>query len=106
MRAIALDGWLRRGRRDFICRGLLDEVGDRVGLGHVDGVATAGVDDSRTSTLGNRPLGRRWDHPVLGGDQVPKVLSSPHPTTTRELAGDHGRMVGRSPAEPTRASPP
>ena len=43
--ALALDGRSVEGGAMSARCGLLDEVGDRFGLGHVDGVAAAGLGD-------------------------------------------------------------
>ena len=47
---------------------LFDEFSHGCRLRHIDRVATRGLVNGRTRPLGHRALGRRGDHPVLGGD--------------------------------------
>src|SRR5258705_499092 len=57
--------------------GPADQVGDGLRLGHVDGVAAGRLADGGAGTFGHRALGGRWDHAVVGGDQVPARLGAP-----------------------------
>src|SRR6202171_1784212 len=57
--------------------GLFDKSCDSLGLRHVDGMAALDLNDRRTRPLGHGTLGTRWDHLVVGGDQVPARLGLP-----------------------------
>src|SRR5439155_5835838 len=69
----------RQFRRDMLSSGgglhtlrsLFDKRCDRLGLRHVDSMAALDLHDRRTCPLGHGTLGIRWDHLVVGGDQVP-----------------------------------
>src|SRR4030042_6983560 len=64
-------------RRFHFSGGLFDERGHRIRLRHVDRVTARDLDDSRTRALGHEALSRRWDHLVVGGNQVPDRLGLP-----------------------------
>src|SRR5438876_5602780 len=51
--------------------GLFDERSHRIWPRHVDGVTARDLDDCRTYALRHEPLGRWWDHLVVGGNHVP-----------------------------------
>ena len=55
----------------------LEQLGDRLGLRDIDGVAAAGLGHLGAGALGHDALGRRRDHAVVGGDQVPARLGLP-----------------------------
>ncbi len=55
----------------------VDQVGDGLRLRDVDGVAAGDFADRGAGALGHGALGRRRDHPVIGGDQVPARLEPP-----------------------------
>src|SRR3989442_15949285 len=63
--------------------GFFDERSHRIWLRHVDRVTARYLDDCRTCALGHETLGRRWDHLVVGGDQVPARLGLPRPLADR-----------------------
>jgi len=46
-------------------------MSDGVGVRDVDCVAARHLDSCGTGTFGHLPLGRRRDHPVIRGDEVP-----------------------------------
>ena len=46
-------------------------------------MATRDLDDYRTRALGHKVLGRRWNHLILGGDQIPTRLGPPCRLTDR-----------------------
>src|SRR5712664_1992608 len=69
--------------------GLLNKSCDSTGLRYVDGVAALDLNDRRTGPLGHGTLGLRWDHLVLGGDQVPARLGSPRRFADRAANGPH-----------------
>ena len=54
-----------------------NQVGHRGRLGNVDRVTSRHLDDGRSRTPGHEALGGRWDHPVVGGNQVPARLRLP-----------------------------
>src|SRR5260370_33725065 len=58
-------------------RSLFNKICDRSWLRYVDGVASLDLNDRSTRALGHGTLGVRWNHPVLGGDQVPARLDPP-----------------------------
>ena len=64
-------------RRSHFTGGLFDERGHRIRLRHVDRVTARDLGDSRTRALGHEALGRRWDHLVVGSNQVPARLGLP-----------------------------
>src|SRR5688572_11548678 len=57
--------------------GLLNQGGHGFGLGHVDRVTALCLDDRRAGALRHEMLGRRGNHLVLGGDQIPARLRLP-----------------------------
>src|SRR5438132_12393591 len=61
--------------------GLFDKSCDSLGLRHVDGVAALDLSDRRASPPGHETLGIRWNHLVVGNDQVPTRLGLPRPFT-------------------------
>src|SRR6266849_4513487 len=69
--------------------GLFDESCDSLGLRHVDGVAALDLNNRRTSPLGHGTLGIRWNHLVVGNDQVPTRLGFPRRFTDRAAESLH-----------------
>src|SRR5439155_2024351 len=57
--------------------GLFDKSCDSPRLRHVDGVAALDLSDRRASPPGHETLGIRWNHLVVGNDEVPTRLGSP-----------------------------
>src|SRR5882724_1854883 len=57
--------------------GLFDKLCDGSRLRDIDGVAALDLNDRGAGPLGHRTLGVRWDHLVVGGDQVPARLGPP-----------------------------
>ncbi len=57
--------------------GLFNESCHSSRLRDVDGVAALDLNDRGARPLGHGTLGVRWDHPVIGGDQVPARLGPP-----------------------------
>src|SRR5438132_1217677 len=57
--------------------GLFDKRCDSLWLRHVDGMAALDLNHRRARPLGHGTLGIRWDHLVVGGDQVPARLGLP-----------------------------
>src|ERR671917_954756 len=57
--------------------GTADQIRDGSRLRHINGMATLFLDNSRTSPLGHRALGRRGDHSIFGGHEVPARLAPP-----------------------------
>src|ERR1700757_576300 len=76
-------GALGLGRR------LFNKICDHSWLRYVDGVASLDLNDRSTRTLGHGTLGVRWNHPVLGGEQVPARLGPPRGFTDRAANGPH-----------------
>ena len=62
-----------------------NQLCNSVWLRHVNRVAARYLDDCRTSALCHETLRRRWDHLVLGGDQIPTRLSPPCRMTDRSI---------------------
>src|SRR4029077_13311884 len=58
-------------------RRLVSKICDRSWLRYVDGVTSLDLNDRGTRALGHSTLGVRWNHLVLGGDQVPARLGPP-----------------------------
>src|SRR6267378_5058171 len=56
---------------------LFDKTCDSLWLRHVDGMAALDLNDRRARPLGHGTLGIRWDHLVVGDDQVPARLGLP-----------------------------
>src|SRR5258708_38873419 len=52
-------------------------------------MAALDLNDRRTSPLGHGTLGVRWDHLVLGSDQVPARLGPPRGFADRAANGPH-----------------
>src|SRR6267378_2339278 len=52
-------------------RSLFNKICDCFWLRYVDGVTSLDLNDRSTRALGHSTLGVRWNHLVLGGDQVP-----------------------------------
>src|SRR5258706_4478445 len=78
-------------------RSLFNKVCDRFWLRYVDGVASLDLNDRSTRALGHSTLGVRWNHPVLGGDQVPARLGPPRGFADRAANGPHApRNLGVS----------
>src|SRR5882672_7080100 len=69
--------------------GLLNKSCDSTGLRYVDGMAALDLNDRRTGPLGHGTLGLRWDHLVLGRDQVPARLGPPRRFADRAANGPH-----------------
>src|SRR6267142_6893192 len=76
-------------RRIRLFGSLFDERGDRIWLRYVDRVTAHDLDDCRTRALGHEVLGRRWDHLVVGGDQVPTRLGPPRRLADRTAECAH-----------------
>src|SRR6266853_2908206 len=70
-------------------RSLFNKICDRFWLRYVDGVTSLDLDDRSTRALGHGTLGVRWNHPVLGGDQVPARLGPPRRFADRAANGAH-----------------
>src|SRR5882672_11447068 len=62
---------------------LFNQLRNGVWLRHIDRVAARNLDDCRTGALGHETLGRRRNHLVLGGDQIPTGLGPPRRLTDR-----------------------
>src|SRR6266446_6714077 len=58
-------------------RSLFNKIRDRSWLRYVDGVTSLDLNDRSTRALGHGTLRVRWNHLVLGGDQVPARLGPP-----------------------------
>src|SRR5229473_6573010 len=61
--------------------GLFDKSCDSLGLRHVDGMAALDLNHRRARPLGHGTLGIRWNHLVVGSDQVPARLGLPRRLT-------------------------
>src|SRR5712671_5101760 len=70
-------------------RSLFNKICDRFWLRYVDGVASLDLNDRSTRALGHGTLGVRWNHLVLGGEQVPARLRPPRGLADR-AAMPHG----------------
>jgi hypothetical protein len=66
-----------------------NESRDSLGLRDVDGVAALDLNDRGARPLGHRTLGLRWDHPVIGGDQIPARLGPPRRFANCALRAPH-----------------
>src|SRR5258708_3263350 len=78
-------------------RSLFNKICDSSWLRYVDGVASLDLNDRSTRALGHSTLGVRWNHPVLGGDQVPARLGAPRGFADRAANGPHApRNLGVS----------
>src|SRR6266480_327467 len=78
-------------------RSLFNKICDRFWLRYVDGVASLDLNDRSTRALGHGTLGVRWNHPVLGGEQVPARLRPPRGFADRAANGPHApRNLGIS----------
>lgn len=56
---------------------------DGIWLRHIDRVAARNLDDCGTRALGHEALGRKWNHFVLSGDQIPTRFVPPCRLTDR-----------------------
>src|SRR5260370_17488848 len=70
-------------------RSLFNKICDRFWLRYVDGVTSLDLNDRSTRALGHSTLGVRWNHPVLGGDQVPARLGPPRGLSDRAAMCPH-----------------
>src|SRR6266481_3173239 len=78
-------------------RSLFNKICDRSWLRYVDRVASLDLNDRSTRALGHGTLGVRWNHPVLGGEQVPARLRPPRGFADRAANGaDAPRNLGIS----------
>src|SRR6266849_2487658 len=78
-------------------RSLFNKICDSSWLRYVDGVASLDLNDRSTRALGHSTLGVRWNHLVLGGDQVPARLGPPRGFADRAANGPHApRNLGVS----------
>src|SRR6266576_2389264 len=78
-------------------RSLFNKICDRFWLRYVDGVASLDLNDRSTRALGHGTLGVRWNHLVLGGEQVPARLRPPRGLADRAANGPHApRNLGIS----------
>src|SRR6266705_4171709 len=68
-------------------RSLFNKICDRFWLRYVDGVTSLYLTDRSTRALGHSKLGVRWNHLVLGGDQVPARLRPPRGFADRAANG-------------------
>src|SRR4029077_20002520 len=68
---------LSSGRGLHTFGGFFDKSCDSLGLRHVDGMATLDLSDRRTGPPGHETLGIRWNHLVVGNDEVPTRLGFP-----------------------------
>src|SRR6267142_6885178 len=67
--------------------GLFNKLCDGSRLRYIDGVATLDLNDRGARPLGHGTLGVRWNHLVLGGDQVPARLGPPRGFADRAANG-------------------
>src|SRR5260370_2126836 len=70
-------------------RSLFNKICDSSWLRYVDGVTSLDLNDRSTRALGHNTLGVRWNHLVLGGDQVPARLAPPRRFADRAANGAH-----------------
>src|SRR6266853_5949063 len=78
-------------------RSLFNKICDRFWLRYVDGVASLDLNDRSTRAPGHGTLGVRWNHLVLGGEQVPARLGPPRGFADRAANGPHApRNLGVS----------
>ena len=68
-------------------RSLSNKICDRSWLRYVDSVASLDLNDRSTRALGHGTLGVRWNHPVLGGEQIPARLRPPRGFADRAANG-------------------
>src|SRR6266849_1297947 len=96
--------WPRPCEANFLSRGglhlrrsLFNKICDSSWLRYVDGVTPLDLNDRSTRALGHGTLGIRWNHLVLGGDQVPARLGPPRGFADRAANGAHApRNLGVS----------
>ena len=69
--------------------GLFVERGHRTRLRHVDRVTASDLDDCRTRALGHETLSLRWDHFVIGSNQVLARLGYPSRLADRAVECVH-----------------
>src|SRR5207245_468412 len=78
-------------------RSLFYKICDGPWLRYVDGVTSLYLNDRSTRAFGHSTLGVRWNHLVLGGDQVPARLGPPRGFADRATNGPHApRNLGVS----------
>src|SRR5258707_3214811 len=78
-------------------RSMFNKFCDSSWLRYVDGVTSLDLNDRSTRPLGHSTLGVRWNHPVLGGEQVPARLGPPRGFADRAANGPHApRNLGIS----------
>src|SRR5260370_2088281 len=78
-------------------RSLFNKICDSSRLRYIDSVAALDLNDRSTGALGHSTLGVRWNHLVLGGDQVPARLGPPRWFADRAANGTHApRNLGVS----------
>src|SRR5229473_2073617 len=78
-------------------RSLFYKICDSSWLRYVDGVTSLDLNDRSTRALGHGTLGVRWNHLVLGGDQVPARLGPPRGFADHAANGPHApRNLGVS----------
>src|SRR6266436_6258252 len=78
-------------------RSLFNKICDSSWLRYVYGVASLDLNDRGTRALGHGTLSVRWNHLVLGGDQVPARLGPPRGFADRAANGPHApRNLGVS----------
>src|SRR6266404_4963270 len=63
--------------------GALNQRCNGAWLRHINRVTARNLDDCRTRALGHETLGRRWNHLVVGNDQIPTWLGPPCRLTDR-----------------------
>src|SRR6266550_3470462 len=68
-------------------RSLFNKICDRFWPRYVDGVASLDLNDRSTRAPGHGTLGVRWNHLVLGGEQVPARLRPPRGFADRAANG-------------------
>src|SRR5215212_12146906 len=67
--------------------GLFDEFSHGCRLRHINRMAARGLLNGRTRSRRHRALGRWWDHPVFGRDEVPAWLAPPCRLADRAAQG-------------------
>src|ERR1700686_408541 len=80
---------LSSGRGLHTFGGFFDKSCDSLGLRHVDRMATLDLNDRGASPLGHGTLGIRWNHLVIGNDQVPTRLAFPRRFTALAVESLH-----------------
>src|SRR4029077_10422413 len=80
-RAAIPPGLLSSGGGLHTLGGLFDKSCERLRLRHIDGMAALDLNDRRARPLRHGTLGIRWDHLVVGSDQVPARLRLPRRLT-------------------------